>query len=327
MAGPILRAKQFLPQLREKIQEYNAGGNIRQIVFQNVNIKFGITLMAFGFIKKMFFADNIAPLVDNIFFNPIGAESFTIILGALAFAVQVYGDFSGYTDIAIGAALILGFKIPANFNKPYFATSPTAFWNKWHISLSLWIRDYLYLPLVFKNRKSSTRIFLSLMIAFMLIGFWHGDGWNFLIFGILQGIFVGVHTVIRKNVKFLRNHTFFDTKFGKVLSIFITQYLIFFSFLAFRIPDMNHLFYSMQKYILIDFQVTETISIIQSHKISIFLMVLFIIIHFISFRKGNLVEIFAKLNYKYWTLFLTGSILAILLLFDGNPTDFIYFKF
>ena len=90
---------------------------------------------------------------------------------------------------------------------------------------------------------------------------------------------------------------------------------------------MNHLFYSMQKYILIDFQVTETISIIQSHKISIFLMVLFIIIHFISFRKGNLVEIFAKLNYKYWTLFLTGSILAILLLFDGNPTDFIYFKF
>ena len=327
VAGPILRAKQFLPQLREKIQEYNAGGNIRQIVFQNVNIKFGITLMAFGFIKKMFFADNIAPLVDNIFFNPIGAESFTIILGALAFAVQVYGDFSGYTDIAIGAALILGFKIPANFNKPYFATSPTAFWNKWHISLSLWIRDYLYLPLVFKNRKSSTRIFLSLMIAFMLIGFWHGDGWNFLIFGILQGIFVGVHTVIRKNVKFLRNHTFFDTKFGKVLSIFITQYLIFFSFLAFRISDMNHLFYSMQKYILIDFQVTETISIIQSHKISIFLMVLFIIIHFISFRKGNLVEIFAKLNYKYWTLFLTGSILAILLLFDGNPTDFIYFKF
>ena len=327
VAGPILRAKQFLPQLREKIQEYDTGGNIRQILFQNVNIKFGITLMTFGFIKKMFFADNIAPLVDDIFFNPIGAESFTIILGALAFAVQVYGDFSGYTDIAIGAAFILGFKIPANFNKPYFATSPTAFWNKWHISLSLWIRDYLYLPLVFKNRKSSTRIFFSLMIAFMLIGFWHGDGWNFLIFGILQGIFVGVHTLIRKKSTFLRNHPFFGTRFGKVSSILVTQYLIFFSFLAFRIPDMTHLFYSMEKYIIIDFQIIETISIIQSHKISIFLMILFMIIHFISFKKGNLVEKFSNLNYGYWALFLAGAILSILLLYNGNPTDFIYFKF
>ncbi|MDB3957047.1 MBOAT family protein [Candidatus Nitrosopelagicus sp.] len=327
VAGPILRAKQFLPQLREKIQEYNTGGNIRKIVFQSVNIKFGITLMAFGFIKKMFFADNIAPLVDDIFFNPIGAESFTIILGALAFAVQVYGDFSGYTDIAIGAALILGFKIPANFNKPYFATSPTQFWNKWHISLSLWIRDYLYLPLIFKNRNSSLRIFLGLMIAFMLIGFWHGDGWNFLIFGILQGIFVGIHTILRRKIPFLYNHKFFKTKFGKIFSILTTQYLIFFSFLAFRIPDMSHLFYSMQKYIILDFQIIETISVIQSHKISIFLMILFIVIHFISYKKNNLVEKFANMNYYYWCLFLVSGILSILLLYDGNPTDFIYFKF
>ena len=219
VAGPILRAKQFLPQLREKIQNYETKGSIRQIIFQNNHLKFGITLMAFGFIKKMFFADNIAPLVDDIFFNPIGAESFTIILGALAFAVQVYGDFSGYTDIAIGAAFILGFKIPANFNKPYFATSPTAFWNKWHISLSLWIRDYLYLPLIFKNRKSTSRVFLSLMIAFILIGFWHGAGWGFIVFGIVHGLYVGVHMVLRKNIPFLRNHIFFKTKFGKVVSI------------------------------------------------------------------------------------------------------------
>ncbi|MBC8298074.1 MAG: MBOAT family protein [Pelagibacterales bacterium] len=327
VAGPILRAKQFLPQLREKMQDYETGGKLRKIIFQSTNVKFGITLMAFGFIKKMFFADNIAPLVDDIFFNPIGAESFTIILGALAFAVQVYGDFSGYTDIAIGAALILGFKIPANFNKPYFATSPTAFWNKWHISLSLWIRDYLYLPLIFKNRNSSLRIFLSLMIAFMLIGFWHGDGWNFLIFGILQGIFVGIHTILRRKIPFLYNHKFFKTKFGKVFSILTTQYLIFFSFLAFRIPDMSHLFYSMQKYIILDFQIIETISVIQSHKISIFLMILFMVIHFISYKKNNLVEKFANMNYYYWCLFLVSGILSILLLYDGNPTDFIYFKF
>ena len=326
VAGPILRAKQFLPQLREKINEIETK-NIRKIIFQNNNVKFGITLMTFGFIKKMFFADNIAPLVDDIFFNPIGAESFTIILGALAFAVQVYGDFSGYTDIAIGAAFILGFKIPANFNKPYFATSPTAFWNKWHISLSLWIRDYLYLPLIFKNRNSTLRVFFSLMVAFILIGFWHGDGWTFLIFGILQGIFVGVHTILRKKIPFLREHIFFKTKFGKVISILTTQYMIFFSFLAFRISDLEHLSYSMYKYLILDFQITETIFIIQSHKISIGLMILFAILHFISFRKGNIVERFSNLNYKYWILFLASSILAILLFYDGNPTDFVYFKF
>ena len=91
--------------------------------------------------------DIIAPLVDDIFTNPIGAESFTIILGAIAFGIQIYGDFSGYSDIAIGAALVLGLKIPINFNKPYFASSPSDFWRRWHISLSTWLKDYLYIPL------------------------------------------------------------------------------------------------------------------------------------------------------------------------------------
>ena len=327
IAGPILRAKEFLPQLREKIQDYESKKNLRQIIFHNSNVKLGITLMAFGFIKKMFFADNIAPLVDDIFFNPIGAESFTVILGAFAFAVQVYGDFSGYTDIAIGAALILGFKIPPNFNKPYFAKSPAAFWNRWHISLSSWVRDYLYLPLIFKKRKSTLSIFLGLMLAFFLIGLWHGAGWNFIIFGIIQGFYVGIYTVIRKEVPFLRNHFFFKTKLGTIISIAVTQYLTFFSFLAFRIHDVDHLFYSMQKYLLIDFQVVETIAVMQSHKISIILMISFMVIHFISFKKGNLIEKISNLNYFYWVLFLVTGILLILLLYDGNPTDFIYFKF
>ena len=327
IAGPILRAKEFLPQLREKIQDYESKRNLRQIIFHNSNVKLGITLMAFGFIKKMFFADNIAPLVDDIFFNPIGAESFTVILGALAFAIQVYGDFSGYTDIAIGAALILGFKIPPNFNKPYFAKSPAAFWNRWHISLSSWVRDYLYLPLIFKKRKSTLSIFLGLMLAFFLIGLWHGAGWNFIIFGIIQGFYVGIYTVIRKEVPFLRNHFFFKTKLGTIISIAVTQYLTFFSFLAFRIHDVDHLFYSMQKYLLIDFQIVETIAVMQSHKISIILMISFMVIHFISFKKGNLIEKISNLNYFYWVLFLVTGILLILLLYDGNPTDFIYFKF
>ncbi|HIO51500.1 MAG TPA: MBOAT family protein, partial [Pelagibacteraceae bacterium] len=155
VAGPILRARQFLPQLREKIEQSNTTGRLRQFVIQHSNLKFGLTLMALGFLKKMFFADNIGLLVDKIFSNPIGMESFSIMLGAIAFGVQVYCDFSGYSDIAIGAAAIFGLKIPLNFNKPFFATSFSDFWSRWHISLSKWVRDYLYFPLVFKNRKSS----------------------------------------------------------------------------------------------------------------------------------------------------------------------------
>ena len=120
VAGPIVRASEFLPQLREKMEK--GKGNLKQIIIHNSNLKLGITIMMFGFLKKMFFADNIAPLVNDIFANPIGAESFTIILGIIAFGIQIYGDFSDYSDIAIGSALILGFKLPMNFNKPYFAT-------------------------------------------------------------------------------------------------------------------------------------------------------------------------------------------------------------
>ena len=174
VAGPILRAKQFLPQLREKIEEVGTTGRLRQFVIHRSNLKFGLTLMALGFLKKMFFADNIGPLVDTIFSNPIGMESFSIMLGAIAFGVQIYCDFSGYSDIAIGAALILGFKIPLNFNKPFFATSPSDFWGRWHISLSTWVRDYLYYPLIFKNRKSDIIIYSSLLFSMLLMGLWHG---------------------------------------------------------------------------------------------------------------------------------------------------------
>ncbi len=188
VAGPILRAKQFLPQLREKIEQSGTTGRLRQFVIQRSNLKLGLTLIALGFLKKMFFADNIGLLVDNIFSNPIGMESFSIMLGTIAFGVQIYCDFSGYSDIAIGAAMIFGFKIPLNFNKPFFATSPSDFWSRWHISLSTWVRDYLYYPLVFKNRRSSVIVYSSLLISMLLMGLWHGASWNFIIWGGMHGI-------------------------------------------------------------------------------------------------------------------------------------------
>ena len=151
--------------------------------------------MSFGFLKKMFFADNIAPFVNEVFQNPIGLDSFAIVLGTIAFGIQIYCDFSGYSDIAIGAALILGFKIPLNFNKPFFDTSPSDFWNRWHISLSTWVRDYLYYPLIFKNRKSDVIVYSSLLFSMLLMGLWHGASWNFVIWGGLHGIFLATHTL------------------------------------------------------------------------------------------------------------------------------------
>ena len=326
VAGPIIRASNFLPQLREKISGVGTRYVLRIISIKNRNLKAGLTLMAFGFLKKMFFADNIAPLVDDIFVNPIGAESFTIILGAIAFGIQIYGDFSGYSDIAIGAALVLGLKIPINFNKPYFASSPSDFWRRWHISLSSWLRDYFYIPLGGK-RKSNERMYLNLMTVMFFGGLWHGASVNFIIWGMMHGVYLAIHKLILNRFPSLENNSFFRTKLGSLIAIFVTQYFIFLTWIAFRVNDLEHISYSMQKYIILDFQVIETIEIINAHKISVFLLILFIALQYVTYKRQEIKEKISNLSYPYWILFLVSVVLGILLLYDGNPEDFIYFKF
>ena len=325
VAGPIVRASEFLPQLREKLQKFETNQKIKQIIFENSNLKLGITLMIIGFFKKMFFADNIAPVANEIFSNPYGLESFTIILGAIAFGLQIYGDFSGYTDIAIGAALILGFKLPINFNKPYFATSPSDFWRRWHISLSSWLRDYLYIPLG-GNKKGSKFTYANLMIVMLLGGLWHGASWNFIIWGALHGSYLAVHKILVNKFPSLANNAFFKTKSGKIISIFITQYFVFLAWIAFRVKDVDAMVYSFTKYIILDFQIAGTIEFILVHKLGIIIMCLFIIFNFISYRK-NMKETIANLRLRYWILVLVIPISLILLFFDATPNDFIYFQF
>ena len=327
VAGPILRASNFLPQLREKLDKSSVSQKLKLFVIQRHNLKFGITLMSLGFFKKMFFADNIGPLVNNIFSNPIGMESFSIILGAIAFGVQIYCDFSGYSDIAIGAAAILGLKIPLNFNKPFFATSPSDFWSRWHISLSTWVRDYLYYPLVFKNRKSSGIVFISLLISMAIMGIWHGASWNFLIWGGIHGIFLGCYTLVRIKFPNLSTNNFFSTRFGKVISIIVTQYIVFFTFIVFWIKDFDHMIYAMKKYVFLDFATHNTLEIIKSNEFAVLLLTLFGILHFISYKKGNIPEKISKLHTTYWTILITLLFLAIALFYVGTPQEFIYFEF
>ena len=335
VAGPILRASDFLPQLREKIKSFgNASSStikigkkiqLSKISIERNNIKLGVTIMAFGFVKKMFFADNIAPLVDEIFSNPMGLESFSIILGAIGFGIQIYADFSGYSDIAIGIATVLGFKIPINFNRPYFAISPRDFWKRWHISLSTWLRDYLYIPLG-GNKKSSIATYGNLFIVMILGGIWHGAAWNFMVWGILHGSYLAITRYLGNKIPRFASHSFFSTRIGKITTILAVQYFVFLAWIPFRVQNFEFMSYSIQKYILLDFATGKTLELMSTNKISVFLIVVFIIASVISYKK-DIHQLTSKMSLKKWTTVMTLFAVIILILYDGSPQDFIYFKF
>ena len=325
VAGPILRANHFLPQLREKISNNGIASRLRTITIHDTSLRFGISLMAIGFFKKMFFADNIAPMVNEIFNVPYGLESFSVMLGAIAFGVQIYCDFSGYSDIAIGAAIILGFHIPANFNKPYFAVSPADFWRRWHISLSTWLRDYLYIPLG-GNRKGSSRTYVNLITVMFLGGLWHGASWNFVIWGLMHGVYLAVQKLTTNKFPVLKNSKFLKTRTGKIISILITQYFIFMTWLAFRVEDLDALSYVLYKYVVWDFATSATLQILSHNIIPITLIIGFFILNYISYRK-NIVKSLSEMKITHWAIILFGIMILILFFYDLSPEEFIYFRF
>ncbi len=174
VAGPIVRASDFLPQLKTP----------RQMSWDKTYS--GARLIVIGFFKKSFIADHLAFFVDGVFRNPGVFDMGTTWLAVLAYAIQIYCDFSGYSDMAIGLARILGYEFNINFNLPYLAHSVEDFWRRWHISLSTWLRDYLYIPLG-GNRKGRTRTYLNLIITMVLGGLWHGAAWTFVFWGAIHG--------------------------------------------------------------------------------------------------------------------------------------------
>jgi alginate O-acetyltransferase complex protein AlgI len=182
LAGPIVRAADLLPQIYRRA---------RASLYE---IESGLCQFALGAVKKIVISDQIAPNVDLIFSNPGNYDGFTLLQGALGYAVQIYCDFSGYSDMAIGCARILGYHFPENFQMPYSAASITEFWQRWHISLSSWFRDYLYIPLG-GNRKGPTRTYVNLLVTMLLCGLWHGASWNFVLWGGLHGCALAIHRV------------------------------------------------------------------------------------------------------------------------------------
>jgi len=177
VAGPIERATRLLPQLERRSR------------FEYGQVRDGIILIFWGLFKKVVIADRLAILVDEVYSQPGAYEGFPLWVATYAFAFQIYCDFSGYSDIAIGSAQIMGYKLMTNFRRPYYAAGFADFWKRWHISLSTWFRDYLYIPLG-GNRVAAWRVYLNVFVVFLLSGLWHGANWTFLIWGGLHGIYL-----------------------------------------------------------------------------------------------------------------------------------------
>jgi D-alanyl-lipoteichoic acid acyltransferase DltB (MBOAT superfamily) len=182
VAGPIERPQNLLHQFREE----------HKFVYDNVTS--GLRLMAWGMFKKVVIADRLAIVVNGVYDNPHDHHGVAVLIAMVFFSIQIYCDFSGYSDIAIGSARVMGFTLMRNFNTPYFSRTIAEFWKRWHISLSTWFRDYLYISLG-GNRVSKSRSYLNQFIVFLVSGFWHGANWTFIIWGSLHGTFVIVARV------------------------------------------------------------------------------------------------------------------------------------
>ena len=302
VAGPIVRAIDFIPQLKNRI------------LFSYSNIKWGLSLVGWGLVKKMVFADNVSVIADSIFSNPLDKSSFLIILGAFAFGIQIYCDFSGYSDIAIGVARMMGFSLPLNFNKPYFAKNPSDFWKRWHISLSSWLRDYLYIPLG-GNRRGNV-VYTNLMITMVLGGLWHGAAYNFVLWGFYQGILLVVYKLISDKIRI-----------NSLISFIITQYFVFMGWILFRVKDMSHIIYSIKKYVLIDFSLIGVLDFFIINKTPIFLLLLFCYLHFNSFILKNTIDRIRFLKLRYWFLYVLIIVVMLLLFTPSETAEFIYFQF
>lgn len=231
VAGPIERPQNLLHQFYEKHK------------FEYGNVVNGLKLILWGLFKKIVIADRLSIYVDAIYNNPEQHNSLSIIVATILFAFQIYCDFSGYSEIAIGSAQVMGFKLMTNFNRPYFAKSVSEFWKRWHISLSTWFNDYLYISLG-GNRVSIPRWYFNLFFVFIVSGLWHGANWTFIIWGSLNGVYL-IFALIKNKVFSLTknsNRNLYLSKFINVINIIITFILIAISWIFFRAKNIESAF-------------------------------------------------------------------------------------
>jgi alginate O-acetyltransferase complex protein AlgI len=311
VAGPIVRASVFIPQI---YQEFRLSRH---------EFSHALYMISKGLIKKIVISNFIAiNLVDRVFDAPAIYSGFENLMAIYGYGLQIYCDFSGYTDIAIGVALILGFRLPVNFNSPYKAKSITDFWKRWHISLSQWLRDYLYISLG-GNRKGKMRTYFNVMITMLLGGLWHGASLKFVIWGGLHGIGL-IFNKIWDSI--FKNHL--KTGWvGRTMGIFITFQFVSFCWIFFRAPDMESV-KVMLKQVFESFSPGSYMTVLPVYGNALLLMSAGYIIHFLPEKtKESYRGLFIKIPLVAQ---LAVIMLVAILMFQMRTNEimpFIYFRF
>jgi len=307
VAGPIERASHLLPQFIKK-RKFNY-----QIAIS------GISLISYGFFKKLVIADRLAIYVNNIFSDIENANTISLLLGIIFFSFQIYADFSGYSLIARGSAKLLGFDLILNFNKPYLASSITSFWKRWHISLSTWFRDYLYIPLG-GNRVSQLRNYYNLIIVFLLSGLWHGANWTFVIWGALHAFYLIIYLQYKKTF----NPKLTENLFRKFINILTVYSCVTFAWIFFRANDLNHAMIYINKIIEFDFSLNLVQISAEKGPLNLALSLCVIILLYVSYLLPKNLSFKKTSSYLLFNLII---ILIITLIGVNGKTEFIYFQF
>jgi len=311
VAGPIERPNHMFPQLFEKHS------------FSSQNLYEGLRLMAWGFFKKIVIADRVGGYVDAVFNNPGQVNTINIWVAVIFFSIQIYADFSGYSDIAVGAARCMGYQLMVNFNRPYFAKNIRDFWRKWHISLSSWFRDYVYIPLG-GNRKGKLRKHFNILITFSLSGLWHGAGWTFIVWGFLHGIYIVLADLF--------TFSFHKRLSTRILQFLITGLCIEFAWIFFRANSLHaakDIITGSVNFKNISLESIAAVSspVMQYGNFSLALLGLFIFFMFFVERKTN--PLLTNLNSRKLLDMLIFVVVIVLIVFYGvfHKTSFIYYQF
>lgn len=322
VAGPIERAANLLPQFYQKFD------------FDEARISSGLRLMLWGMFKKVVIADRLGLYVNAVYNNPSDWEGWPVFVATYFFAFQIYCDFSGYTDIAIGAARVMGFDLMENFRRPYFARTPSEFWRRWHISLSSWFRDYLYIPLG-GSRVAVPRWYLNLMIVFVVSGLWHGAAWTFVVWGGLHGLYMvadvatrGLRARLAEQLGLNRRPTA-----QALVGVFITFNLVTLAWVFFRANSVADAFLLLNNLV----PLTNLAGInapwaglvgdpAQQMALSIGLIVLLVAVHLVQEQQWAVPRLWLRPVWFRWAAYL-GLALAVMNLGITEEVPFIYFQF
>ena len=299
VAGPIVRAADFLPQLRDLSRP------------RQVALGFAVVMILGGLFKKIVVANYIATdIVDEVFQYPADYGFTDLALAAYGYSVQIYSDFSGYSDMAIGFAALLGFHIPLNFNRPFAAHSISDFWRRWHISLSTWLRDYLYIPLG-GSRLSRLLTMRNLFITMLLGGLWHGAAWTFILWGAIHGalLIAGRLTPTLSGV------------LGRILGVFVTLHLVVLTFVLFRCERIEDFWAYLDGLTRFDIETQVATPFVAA------LIAFGLIMHWIGDLRAVLVRAFAALPWPVLAIVTTLLLTIIVAIAPDEVTPFIYFQF